>query len=64
MGVFDKKGSKVRWSNEAKERLERIPFFVRPFIKKRAEEVTRERGLDEVTPEILAQLRKTEHTGG
>jgi hypothetical protein len=53
----------VRWSPEAKERIKKIPFFVRPFVKKRAEQLARERGLSEVTTELLAQLRQTEHKG-
>lgn len=55
--------SSIRWTDEAKQRIKRIPFFVRPLVKKRAEALAKERGLTEVTTEILAQLRQTEHKG-
>ncbi len=61
VGMFAKSG--IRWSPGAKERLGRVPFFVRPFVKKRAESVARERGMNEVTPELLTELKSKEHTG-
>ena len=56
--------SSIRWTPEAKERIKKIPFIVRPFVKRRAEALARERGLTEVTTELLAQLRQTEHPKG
>lgn len=53
----------IRWSKEAKDRIKKIPFIVRPFVKRRAEALARERGLQEVTTELLAQLRQAEHKG-
>lgn len=49
-----------RWTPEALARLQRAPFFVRPFIKKRAEKVARERGLDEISSELLSELKSKE----
>ena len=37
-----------------------MPFLVRAFLKRRAEKLAKERGLAEVTIELLAQLRQAE----
>lgn len=58
MGMFDK--SSIGWSPDAKARLARAPFFVRPFIKKRAEQVARERGMHEVTDALLSEIKGKE----
>lgn len=50
----------IRWSREAKERLDQVPFLVRVVLKRRAEKLAKERGLSEVTTEILAQLRQAD----
>ncbi|MDD9945759.1 MAG: PCP reductase family protein [Myxococcales bacterium] len=51
------------WQPEALARLKRAPFFIRPFIKKRAEAEARARGLRQVTAELLDQLKSAEHAG-
>ncbi|NLY95445.1 MAG: protochlorophyllide oxidoreductase [Myxococcales bacterium] len=56
--------SDVRWSADAKKRLEKVPFFVRPFVRKRAETEARARGMGEVTTELLDELKSKEHRGG
>jgi hypothetical protein len=53
----------VQWTPEAKQRLKRVPFFVRPLLRKRAEALAKERGEREITTELLAQLRQMEHKG-
>lgn len=45
------------WSPAAKSRLERIPSFVRGVVAKRVEDWARERGLQEITPELLGEIR-------
>jgi hypothetical protein len=50
----------VQWTPGAKKRLKKVPFFVRPFVKKRAETVARERGMSEVTEELLSELKDKE----
>ena len=47
----------LTWSAEARSRLERIPSFVRGVVTKRVEDWARERGLHEVTPELLTEIR-------
>lgn len=52
-----------RWSTEAERRLKKVPFFIRPFVKRRAEAVARERGIAEVTSELLDEIKQREHRG-
>lgn len=55
---------KITWDAEAAKRLAKAPFFVRPFVKNRAEQVARERGLANVTTQLLDELKSKEHQGG
>ncbi|HKY61526.1 MAG TPA: PCP reductase family protein, partial [Gemmatimonadota bacterium] len=43
----------VRWSEEARLRLQSVPTFVRGMVKKIYGEYAVERGIDEITPEIM-----------
>ncbi len=54
----------LRWNPEAEKRLKKVPFFIRPFVKRRAEAVARERGLAEVTSTLLDEIKDREHKGG
>lgn len=54
---------RVRFTPEAEARLARVPFFVRPFVRKRAQQAAAERGLSEVTAELLSDLKAREHQG-
>jgi hypothetical protein len=56
--------SDIRWTLEAQERLKRVPFFVRFFVRRRAEAAAVERGLAEVTSELLDEIKSKEHQGG
>jgi radical SAM protein with 4Fe4S-binding SPASM domain len=47
----------LAWSADARARLERIPSFVRGVVAKRVEDWARERGLREITPELLGEIR-------
>ena len=47
----------LAWSDAARARLERIPSFVRGVVAKRVEDWARERGLHEITPELLGEIR-------
>ncbi|MBI5286153.1 MAG: radical SAM protein [Deltaproteobacteria bacterium] len=55
--VREKKGELI-WTKEALERLERIPAFLRQMVKKGVEAYARRKGLKEITPEIMKELRK------
>jgi light-independent protochlorophyllide reductase subunit B len=54
--------SQVEWDEEAERRLRKVPFFVRPLVRMRAERTARERGLERVTAALLAELRSSAHT--
>jgi len=43
----------LTWSPEAAQRLENIPFFIRPMAKKEIERLAREQGRAEVTVEVM-----------
>lgn len=53
----------MKWSVAAQASLARVPFFVRPFVRRRAEALARERGLGEVDEALMKELRQKEHTG-
>jgi AdoMet-dependent heme synthase len=45
------------WTPDAHARLQRIPSFVRGVVAKRVEDWARARGLHEITPELLRDIR-------
>ena len=51
------------WDQEAEARLKKAPFFVRPFIKLRAEKEAKARGHTKVTSALLDELKASEHRG-
>lgn len=51
------------WDADARARLQKVPFFIRPFVKLRAESEARKRGLDRVTAALLDELKSKEHKG-
>lgn len=53
----------MRWEPEAEARLKKAPFFIRPFIKSRAEKEAQARGLSAVTTALLDELKSKEHRG-
>ena len=48
----------VAWSDEARTRLGRVPSFMRGRVERSAEAYARERGLAEVSTDMLEQLRR------
>jgi radical SAM protein with 4Fe4S-binding SPASM domain len=47
----------LAWTEAARERVGRIPSFVRGVVMQRVEEFARARGLDTVTSELLGEIR-------
>jgi len=45
------------WSPEAEERLKNIPAFIRPMIKKGLERYASSKGINTITPELMAELK-------
>ena len=54
----------IGWDPEAKERLAKVPFFMRPLVRRRAEQAARERGLKSVTSALLGELKSGQHAKG
>ncbi len=46
-------GSAMTWSKEAKERIERVPSFMRPMIEMGIESYARRVGATTITPEVM-----------
>lgn len=53
----------IRWSQEAERRLKKVPFLIRPFVRRRAERIAAERGLSEIDTALLDELKSREHRG-
>jgi hypothetical protein len=49
----------MTWSPEARARIDRIPSFVRGVVVTRLETYARERGLQEVTVDLLTEVRRS-----
>jgi hypothetical protein len=47
----------LTWTPAARERMRRVPSFVRGVVMRRVEDFARARGLDTVSPELLRALR-------
>lgn len=50
-------GGELRWTDEARERLARVPEIARPMARDCIERHARAQGHDEVTPEVMEQAR-------
>jgi len=51
--------SEPKWTAGALERLERIPSFVRPMVKRGIEQHAKDVGAAEITEELMAEVRTT-----
>jgi hypothetical protein len=49
--------SVLAWSPAARERIERIPSFVRGVVMKRVEDFARRQGAREITLDMLSEIR-------
>lgn len=48
---------RVTWSQDAQERLEQVPAFVRGMVKRIYTDYARERGIDAITPAVMDRAR-------
>ncbi|MDZ4384724.1 MAG: PCP reductase family protein, partial [Nitrospirota bacterium] len=48
----------IKWTDEAEERLQRLPFFLRGMIKGNVERYAKEHGISPITPGLLDELKK------
>ena len=51
----------ITWTDEAQERLKKIPFFVRKMAKAKIEKEAVEKGMAEVTVEFMEEIKKDQH---
>lgn len=49
--------SRLLWTEDAEQRLQRVPEFVRPIVRDSVERYARERGCGEVTCEVMDEVR-------
>jgi hypothetical protein len=49
----------LRWSPDATARLQRIPSFVRGVVVQRLEKFALDRGHDEITVDLMAEVRRS-----
>lgn len=56
-GMSDQAAADIQWTEEAEERLKKIPVFVRSMIKGRIEEDARSRGIHVIDAEVMASVR-------
>jgi Proto-chlorophyllide reductase 57 kD subunit len=50
----------IKWAPDAEARIKKVPFFVRPLARRKAEEAARERGMNEVTSALLDEIKAKE----
>lgn len=50
-------GPRPRWTAESRERLERVPSFVRGMVMRIYADWARERGITEITPDVMDRAR-------
>ena len=50
--------AEMPWSADAKERLKNVPSFVRGMLTQRVESYAREHGYDQVTAEVMQEVRE------
>jgi radical SAM protein with 4Fe4S-binding SPASM domain len=51
--------TELLWSDEARERMKRIPSFVRGVVTSRMEDFARKQGKSEITVEMLKEIRNS-----
>ncbi|WP_414545009.1 PCP reductase family protein [Nostoc sp. CCY0012] len=48
----------IRWTAEAENKLKEIPFFVRPFARKKIEAYAQDNSISLITLEIYEQVKQ------
>lgn len=52
-------GAKLPWTEDAEQRLARVPEFVRPMVRDSVERHARERGCREITCEVMDEVKSS-----
>ena len=53
----DKPSGPLTWTPEAEKRLKKVPIFLRGMVKKGLERYAKEKGLTNITPDIMEEMR-------
>lgn len=56
--IQDSSSSRVQWTPEAKERLQRVPTFVREMARQGVEQFASGHGYEVITEEVMAAARE------
>ncbi|MBI4481414.1 MAG: PCP reductase family protein [Acidobacteria bacterium] len=59
LGPENADATKLPWTDEARQRLENIPAFVRPMAKRAIEQMARDRGQSEVNEKLMDLAKGT-----
>lgn len=51
-------GFSPEWTTEAEERLAKVPGFLRSMVRKGVERYAKAKGMREITPEVMSELKK------
>ena len=51
-------GNGMTWTPEAEKRLENIPDFIRPMARKEVERVAKERGMADITAQVMDDVKE------
>jgi len=54
----ERRGEELLWTPEAEKQLGKLPFFVRPMAKRAIEEEAREKGISEITVDLMLEVKK------
>lgn len=55
---------KLKWTDEALERMERIPEFIRPMVKSGIETYAAQKGYQVITPTVVDESKSSSASGG
>lgn len=55
--AFEKQENAITWTPDAEARLARIPFYVRPMVKKSIEQQAREQGYREIDAAVMDEIK-------
>lgn len=48
----------IKWTDESEEKIKEIPFFIRPFARKKIENYAQENSISLITLEVYEQAKK------
>lgn len=51
---------KIEWDADAKARLQKAPFFIRPLARSKVEKAAREQGITRITLAFMEQIKQRE----